>query len=49
MAFFELQRGLQLALWPRASLARDSGLRQTPPSPTDFSLGHNVNSPEDED
>jgi uncharacterized protein len=44
VAFFELQSGLMLALWPKASLAHDSGLPQTPPSPTEFSLGHNVNS-----
>lgn len=44
VAFFELQAGLQLALWPRASLAHDSGLKQNPGSSTEFSLGHNVNS-----
>ncbi|MBS0329911.1 MAG: VOC family protein, partial [Proteobacteria bacterium] len=26
VAFFELQGGLKLALWPRASLAHDTGL-----------------------
>jgi catechol 2,3-dioxygenase-like lactoylglutathione lyase family enzyme len=44
VAFFQLQSGLTLALWPRKSLAWDSGLQQTPPSSTDFSIGHNVNS-----
>lgn len=44
VAFFELQAGLGLALWPRASLAHDSGLPVTAPSPTDFSIGHNVGS-----
>lgn len=44
VAFFQLQSGLTLALWPRASLAWDSGLSQTPPSSTDFSIAHNVNS-----
>lgn len=44
VAFFELQSGLTLALWPRKSLASDSGLQQTPPSSTDFSIAHNVNS-----
>ena len=44
VAFFQLQSGLTLALWPRKSLAWDSGLRQTPPSSTDFSIAHNVNS-----
>ena len=42
VAFFELQRGLRLAVWPRRSLAHDAGLHPTPPSATDLSLGHNV-------
>lgn len=42
VAFFDLQAGLKLALWPRASLAHDSGLPQTASSPTELSLGHNV-------
>lgn len=49
VAFFELQGGLRLALWPRASIAHDTGLQQTPPSPTDFTLAHNVRSPEEVD
>jgi hypothetical protein len=44
VAFFDLENGLRLALWPRASLAHDSGLPQTPASSTDLSIGHNVNS-----
>jgi len=44
VAFFDLENGLKLALWARANLAHDSGLPQTPPSATEFSLGHNVNS-----
>jgi uncharacterized protein len=44
VAFFDLENGLKLALWPRASIAHDSGLPETPASSTDFSLGHNVNS-----
>lgn len=42
VAFFELAGGLQLALWPRASLAHDTGLAVAPRSPTDFCLAHNV-------
>jgi catechol 2,3-dioxygenase-like lactoylglutathione lyase family enzyme len=42
VAFFDLQPGLRLALWPRADLAHDSGLAVTPPSATECSLGHNV-------
>jgi catechol 2,3-dioxygenase-like lactoylglutathione lyase family enzyme len=49
VAFFDLQPGLQLALWPRASLAHDTGLARTPSSPTELSLGHNVNSREEVD
>ena len=30
VAFFELRGGLRLALWPRASLAHDTGLAPTP-------------------
>jgi uncharacterized protein len=44
VAFFELQNGINLAIWPRESLSHDTGLRISSPSPTDFSLGHNVSS-----
>ena len=44
VAFFDLQPGLRLALWSRANLAHDSGLSVTPPSATECSLGHNVES-----
>jgi uncharacterized glyoxalase superfamily protein PhnB len=44
VAFFDLDAGLKLALWPRKSLAVDSGLPLTPASPTSFSLAHNVGS-----
>ena len=49
VAFFDLQSGLKLALWPRASLAHDAGIPQTPPSPTDVAIAHNVSSPEEVD
>ncbi|NNU42399.1 VOC family protein [Ramlibacter montanisoli] len=42
VAFFDLAQGLKLALWPRASLAHDSGLQVTPRSATEFCLAHNV-------
>ncbi len=42
VAFFDLQAGLRLALWPRASLAHDTGLPLSARSATEFSLGHNV-------
>jgi uncharacterized protein len=44
VAFFDLESGLRLALWPRASLAHDSGLPAGPGSPTAFCLAHNVGS-----
>jgi uncharacterized protein len=44
VAFFDLQAGLKLALWPRGSLAHDTGIPERPPSATDFSLAHNVSS-----
>lgn len=49
VAFFDLEKGLKLALWPRKSLSHDSGLRVTPASPTDFALAHNVSSKADVD
>lgn len=51
VAFFNLQGGLKLALWPRRSLAADTGLPLLSPtaqasSALEFSLGHNVDSRE---
>jgi uncharacterized protein len=42
VAFFDLEQGLRLALWPRESLAHDSGLPAAPGSATQFCLAHNV-------
>lgn len=42
VVFIDLQPGLKLALWPRRSLAHDTGLPLQPPSATELSLGHNV-------
>ena len=44
VAFFKLDSGLKLALWPRKSLAADSGEPLQPRSSTEFSLAHNVGS-----
>jgi len=44
VAFFDLQPGLRLALWPRASIAQDSGLPEGAASATEMTLGHNVGS-----
>ena len=49
VAFFELQAGLQLALWSRSSIAHDTGLPQSPRSATELTIGHNVRSPEEVD
>ena len=49
VAFFELQGGLKLALWPRASIAFDTGLPQGPRSATEFTLAHNVESAQEVD
>ena len=42
VAFFDLQEGLKLALWPRASMAADTGLSLQRGGSVEFSLGHNV-------
>jgi len=49
VVFIQLQPGLRLALWPRKSIAHDTGLPVTPPSPTEMTLGHNVTSKEEVD
>jgi hypothetical protein len=49
VAFFDLNHGLKLAVWPRKSIAHDTGLSISPPSATEFTLGHNVNSRADVD
>jgi uncharacterized protein len=45
VAFFDLQPGLRLAVWLRASIAHDTGLTRSAPSPTEFTIGHNVADP----
>jgi uncharacterized protein len=42
VAFFELSGGAKLAIWAQGDLAHDTGLPNTPGSPTSFSIGHNV-------
>jgi uncharacterized protein len=44
VAFFDMQPGLKLALWPRRSLAADAGLTTAAPGTADFALAHNVDS-----
>lgn len=49
VAFFDLQAGLRLAIWKRTDIAYDTKLNPTMPSPTEFTLGHNVGSREEVD
>jgi catechol 2,3-dioxygenase-like lactoylglutathione lyase family enzyme len=49
VAFFDLQAGLRLALWPRKSLAHDAGIGVEERSSTELGIGHNVNSRADVD
>lgn len=49
VAFFDLQAGVKLAIWARDDLAHDTGLRKTPRSATEFSIGHNVRSEQEVD
>lgn len=49
VAFFDLNAGLKLAIWPRSSLAHDSGLPLEPASATELSIGHNVASKDEVD
>lgn len=44
VVFIDLQPGLRLALWPRRSIAHDSGLPPGAASATEITLGHNVGS-----
>ena len=44
VAFFDLQHGLKLALWPRNSIAHDANVALQPPSITELTIGHNVGS-----
>jgi catechol 2,3-dioxygenase-like lactoylglutathione lyase family enzyme len=49
VAFFNLQSGLKLALWPRKSLAADSGLPMQARGALEFAIGHNVASQDEVD
>lgn len=44
VAFFDLQPGLKMAIWPRKSLAHDANIPLSAPCPTELSIGHNVSS-----
>ena len=49
VAFFDLSAGIKLAIWPRTSLAHDSGLALGQASATELSIGHNVASADEVD
>ena len=49
VVWFDLEGGLKLAVWPRASISKDTGLPVQPPSATELTIGHNVNSREEVD
>lgn len=49
VAFFDIEPGFRLALWPRRSIAHDAGVPLAAPSPTEFTIGHNVGSRDEVD
>jgi catechol 2,3-dioxygenase-like lactoylglutathione lyase family enzyme len=49
VAFFELQKGLRLAIWNRKDIAHDTQILQSATNPTEFTLGHNVGTKEEVD
>ncbi len=49
VVFIDLQPGLRLALWPRSSIAHDTGLPLGTASSTELTLGHNVDAKDEVD
>jgi catechol 2,3-dioxygenase-like lactoylglutathione lyase family enzyme len=49
VAFFDLQNGVKLALWPRRSIAHDANISLQPRSPTELTIGHNMASKDEVD
>lgn len=49
VAFFDLQHGLKLALWPRKSISMDTQIPLQAISPLEFTIGHNVATKEEVD
>jgi catechol 2,3-dioxygenase-like lactoylglutathione lyase family enzyme len=49
VVFFDLNDGLVLALYPKTALAREAQVPVSPPSPSEFAIGHNVNSKQEVD
>jgi hypothetical protein len=42
VAFFDLNAGLKLAIWPRTSIVKDTGIPLGVSSATEMTIGHNV-------
>ena len=49
VAFFDLQSGLKLALWPRRDIAWDAVIPNGAQSATEITIGHNVSSAKEVD
>jgi catechol 2,3-dioxygenase-like lactoylglutathione lyase family enzyme len=49
VVFFNMNDDLILALYPRTALAKDAKVAVSPPSPSEFSIGHIVGSKEEVD
>jgi catechol 2,3-dioxygenase-like lactoylglutathione lyase family enzyme len=49
VAFFDLQAGLKLAIWPRKSISHDAAIPLSANCPTELTIGHNVASKEEVD
>ena len=49
VAFFDLQNGLKLALWPKISISKDTSIPLQTPSALEFTIGHNVTTKEEVD
>jgi len=49
VAFFDLHAGPKLAIWPRKSIAHDTGIALGQPGTTEFTIGHNVASKDEVD
>jgi catechol 2,3-dioxygenase-like lactoylglutathione lyase family enzyme len=49
VVFFDMNDDMILALYPRAALATDAKISAGPPSPSELSIGHIVNSKKDVD
>jgi len=47
VAFFDLENGLKLALWPKISLAVETAMLIGNPNSLEFTMGHNVSGKEE--